>query len=93
MIRWPSTRTNAPGERPRYHDIFNSLLHYGDHYLLLADYADYVAAQARVDALYLTPDEWQRKAILNVAGMGPFSADRTISDYAKDTWNLSAHST
>jgi starch phosphorylase len=83
----------SPGERPRYHDIFNSLLHYGDHYLLLADYADYVAAQARVDALYLTPDEWQRKAILNVAGMGPFSADRTISDYAKDTWNLSAHST
>jgi starch phosphorylase len=30
----------SPGERPRYHDIFNSLLHYGDHYLLLADYAD-----------------------------------------------------
>jgi glucan phosphorylase len=60
---------------------------------LLADYADYVATQARVDALYLMPDEWQRKAIFNVAGMGPFSADRTISDYAKDTWNLSAHST
>jgi starch phosphorylase len=78
----------SPGERPRYHDIFNSLLHYGDHYLLLADYADYVATQARVDALYLTPDEWQRKAILNVAGMGPFSADRTIRDYANDTWNL-----
>jgi starch phosphorylase len=33
------------------------------------------------------PDEWQRKAILNVAGMGPFSADRTIRDYANDTWN------
>ncbi len=78
----------SPGERPRYHDIFNSLLHYGDHYLLLADYADYVATQARVDALYLSPDEWQRKAILNVAGMGPFSADRTIRDYANDTWNL-----
>jgi starch phosphorylase len=78
----------SPGERPRYHDIFNSLLHYGDHYLLLADYADYVATQARVDALYLNPDEWQRKAILNVAGMGPFSADRTIRDYAKDTWNI-----
>ncbi|WP_300450986.1 glycogen/starch/alpha-glucan phosphorylase [Accumulibacter sp.] len=78
----------SPGERPRYHDIFNSLLHYGDHYLLLADYADYVATQKRVDALYLNADEWQRKAILNVAGMGPFSADRTISDYANDTWNI-----
>ena len=83
----------SPGERPRYHDIFNSLLHYGDHYLLLADYADYVATQKRVDALYLNPDEWQRKAILNVAGMGPFSADRTISDYANDTWNIRTHTT
>ncbi|MBL8881358.1 MAG: glycogen/starch/alpha-glucan phosphorylase, partial [Phycisphaerales bacterium] len=26
--------------------------------------------------------------ILNVAGMGPFSADRTIADYAKDTWKI-----
>lgn len=76
------------GDRPRYHDIFNSLVHYGDHYLLLADYADYVATQLRVDALYLTPAEWQRKAILNVAGMGNFSADRTIRDYANDTWNM-----
>ena len=79
----------SPGERPRYHDIFNSLLHYGDYYLLLADYADYVATHKRVDALYLTPNEWQRKAILNVAGMGPFSADRTIHDYADDTWKIS----
>jgi starch phosphorylase len=82
----------SPGERTRYHDIFNALLHYGDHYQLLADYADYVATQARVDALYLTPDEWRRKAILNVAGMGPFSADRTIRDYARDTWRLRAGS-
>ncbi|SBT10158.1 glycogen phosphorylase [Candidatus Accumulibacter aalborgensis] len=81
----------SPSDRPRYHDIFNSLLHYGDHYLLLADYADYVATQKRVDALYLSPDEWQRKAIINVAGMGPFSADRTISDYANDTWNLGTY--
>jgi starch phosphorylase len=78
----------SPGERGRYHDVFNCLVHYGDHYLLLADYADYVATQARVDALYLTPAEWQRKAILNVAGMGTFSADRTIRDYADDTWKL-----
>lgn len=58
---------------------------------MLADYADYIATQARVDALYLTPAEWQRKAILNVAGMGPFSADRTIADYANDTWKIHTH--
>ena len=78
----------SPNDRKRYHDVFNSLVNYGDHYMLLADYADYVATQKRVDALYRNPAEWQRKAILNVAGMGPFSSDRTIRDYAIDTWNM-----
>ena len=78
----------SPNDRRRYHDVFNSLVNYGDHYMLLADYADYVATQKRVDALYRNPAEWQRKAILNVAGMGPFSSDRTIRDYAIDTWNM-----
>lgn len=78
----------SPTDRKRYHDIFNSLVNYGDHYLLLADYADYIATQSRVDELYATPSEWNRKAILNVAGMGTFSSDRTIRDYAVDTWNM-----
>jgi len=78
----------SPTDRKRYHDIFNSLVNYGDHYLLLADYADYIATQSRVDELYTNPGEWQRKAILNVAGMGTFSSDRTIRDYAVDTWNM-----
>ncbi len=78
----------SPSDRKRYHDVFNSLVNYGDHYLLLADYPDYITTQAKVDALYLTPTEWQRKAILNVAGMGAFSSDRTIRDYAIDTWNM-----
>ena len=78
----------SPNDRKRYHDVFNCLVNYGDHYLLLADYADYITAQSRVDELYLTPAEWHRKAILNVAGMGSFSSDRTIRDYAIDTWNM-----
>jgi starch phosphorylase len=78
----------SPNDRKRYHDLFNSLVNYGDHYLLLADYADYIATQGRVDELFLAPSEWQRKAILNVAGMGTFSSDRTIRDYAIDTWNM-----
>ncbi len=78
----------SPGERSRYHDIFNCLVHHGDHYLLLADYADYIATQARVDAHYLTPAQWQCQAIPNVAGMGSISADRMIADYANDTWKI-----
>ena len=78
----------SPQERKRYHDLFNNLVNYGDHYLLLADYADYIATQGKVNVLYRNQAEWQRKAILNVAGMGSFSSDRTIREYAIDTWNM-----
>ena len=59
-----------------------------DHYLLLADYADYIATQEQVDAVYRSPQEWTRRSILNVAGMGLFSSDRTIDEYAKEIWGV-----
>jgi starch phosphorylase len=77
----------SPEEPNRFHDITRTLLE-SDYYLLLADYADYVATQKRVDDLYRRPNEWARQAILNVAGMGAFSADRTIREYADDIWNV-----
>jgi glycogen phosphorylase len=77
----------SPDEPDRYRPLIDSLL-YSDHYRLLADFADYAATQGRVDALYRDPAAWARKAILNVAGMGPFSSDRTISQYARDIWHV-----
>ncbi len=78
----------SPGEPGRYRELVDSLLWGGDHYMLLADYASYVATQSRVDALYRTPSRWVERAIANVAGMGPFSADRTIRAYAADIWHI-----
>jgi starch phosphorylase len=78
----------SPGEPGRYRDLVSSLLWGGDHYLLLADFESYVAAQARVDALYRDREAWARKAITNVAGMGMFSADRTIAEYANQVWQI-----
>jgi starch phosphorylase len=78
----------SPDEPARYRPLIDSLLWGGDHYLLLADYEAYVAAQGRVDALYRDRDAWARKAIANIAGMGPFSADRTIRAYASEIWRV-----
>ncbi len=78
----------SPNDPARYKPLLDSLLRGGDHFLLLADYADYLRCQGEVDALYRDPKTWNRRAILNVANMGKFSADRTIHSYAKEIWDL-----
>ena len=77
----------SPQQPGRYQSVVDSLVNWGDHYLLLADYRSYVDTQDQVDALYRSADEWTRKAVLNVAGMGFFSSDRTIAEYAHDIWH------
>lgn len=76
----------SPEDPDRYRPIYDTLLG-EDRYLLLADFASYISTQAAVDALYRSED-WTRKAVLNVAGMGFFSADRTISEYAREIWHV-----
>ena len=78
----------SPDEPARYRGLVDSLLWGGDHYLLLADYESYVATQLRVDALYRDPGQWAERAIANVAGMGAFSSDRTIREYASRIWGV-----
>jgi starch phosphorylase len=70
-----------------FRPILQSLLDGGDHYLVLADLRDYIEAQSRVDAAFRDPDNWDRKAILNVARSGKFSSDRTIREYAEHIWH------
>ena len=41
-----------------------------------------------MDKLYLQPYEWAHKSILNTAGMGKFSSDRTIAEYASEIWGI-----
>lgn len=78
----------SPEEPGRYRGLVDALLWGGDHYMLLADYASYVATQREVDALYRQPAAWCQRAIANVAGMGVFSSDRTIREYARQIWRI-----
>ncbi|MFH1487705.1 MAG: glycogen/starch/alpha-glucan phosphorylase [Pseudomonadota bacterium] len=78
----------SPGEPGLFAPIVSSLLDHGDYYMLLADYGSYVEAQEEVSRVFLNPDEWTRRSILNTAHMGKFSSDRAVLEYARNIWNI-----
>ncbi len=58
-----------------------------DYFMTLADFDSYTAIQSDIEALYRTPLEWHRKALINVANSGYFSSDRSIEDYLERIWH------
>jgi starch phosphorylase len=68
--------------------VVDRLMSDGEHFLVLADFDSYAAAQDRVDALFRDTDAWTRKAIINALSMGPFSSDRSIREYADNIWGI-----
>ncbi|MCG2803483.1 MAG: glycogen/starch/alpha-glucan phosphorylase, partial [Cellulomonas sp.] len=73
------------GDRSVFEPVVSNLLN-DDRFLVLADYAAYLAAQERVDAAYADAESWTRSAILNVARSGYFSSDRSMRDYIDRIW-------
>ncbi|CAA7620147.1 glycogen/starch/alpha-glucan phosphorylase [Magnetospirillum sp. UT-4] len=77
----------SPDQQDRHRPIVDALLGH-DEFLVLTDYRAYVDCQRRVAALYLDRREWHRRALLNVARMGRFSSDRTVTEYARLIWGV-----
>ena len=59
-----------------------------DPYMVLADFQDYHRAQIFSTECYNDQQKWARMSLMNTAGAGIFSADRSVSDYARDIWGL-----
>ena len=76
---------NEPGV---FTPLRDALLTHGDYYMHLADLKSYLEADQQLCELYADSVGWSRKAILNVAGSGKFSSDRTIGEYAADIWKV-----
>ncbi|MGP1398012.1 MAG: glycogen/starch/alpha-glucan phosphorylase [Inquilinaceae bacterium] len=76
----------SPGDPDRFRPLVDSLLG-GDPYLVTADFAAYCTAQNQTDTVFADRDQWLRKAVLNTAGVGWFSSDRTVREYAEEIWN------
>lgn len=60
-----------------------------DRFFVLKDLENYIETQNKVEALYQNPLKWAEFAIRNIAGMGKFSTDRAIAEYAQQIWEVS----
>ena len=76
----------SPHEPGIFEPLRGALLTHGDHFMHLADLTSYLHADGRLCDLYRRRDGWTEKVILNIAGSGKFSSDRTIGEYARDIW-------
>jgi starch phosphorylase len=82
-----------PGVAPdQFQDLYHSLL-FGDYdradrYFLLYDFDAYRCAFENVLAAYTDEPAWTKKAVMNTAAAGFFSADRTIDEYNRQIWGL-----
>ena len=79
-------------EHAHFSSIVESLFHDSyydeDHFAVIRDLPAYYHAQKKVEDLYLKPNEWAELCIHNIAGMGPFSSDAVIHQYAKEIWQI-----
>ena len=87
VLRMIETGVFSPGEPQRF-AVLTDALRRTDHYMAVADFDSYWQAQRNVDALWRQPGDWAAACIRNIAGMGWFSTDRAINEYARSVWRV-----
>lgn len=70
-------------------NLYNSLVTYNnpDCYLVLYDFESYVEEKLKLNREYGSDAFWT-KSIMNMAGSGKFSSDRSVREYSELIWNL-----
>ena len=74
----------------RYQSLVSNLYEH-DYFMVTVDFDSYYQKQREIDQVYQDPYQWTKMAILNTAGMGWFSSDRTILGYARDIWGAKSY--
>ncbi len=75
------------GDKALFEPIVGRLLDRDD-YMLMADFASYIAAQDAVSRAYQDRERWTRMSIINSARSGKFSSDRSIQEYCDEIWRV-----
>jgi starch phosphorylase len=77
----------SPDDPGRYRGLIEAI-RYHDYFMVSADFDAFYQRQRDVAATWRRTTEWRRAAVLNTAGMGFFSSDRSIREYASELWNV-----
>jgi len=75
------------GDRETFAPLVDNLVR-SDPFLVLADYANYVACQDRVTAAWRDSERWTRMSIANSARSSKFSSDRSVREYCEKIWRV-----
>ncbi len=78
----------SPEDSKLFCPIMDSLIKYGDYYMVLADFQSYCDTQKQIELDYQNENLWTQKAILNASAMGRFSGDRAIKEYVEQIWKI-----
>ena len=90
-------KDHSLAETEEEHEMFTNLYHSllegnngspPDRYFVLNDLPGFYEAQKKVEELYVEPNKWAEFAIHNMAGMGTFSTDESIHNYARLAWEV-----
>lgn len=77
----------SPDDPHRYTGLMGGLYNH-NWFMVAADFDAYAAAQRSVDARWEDQAGWRKAVVHNIANVGWFSSDRTISEYARDIWKV-----
>lgn len=71
-----------------FSDLVSKLVYGGDEYMLLADFDSYVSAHDKLYTLLSSREKRSAVSLRNIARSGCFAADRAVSEYANNIWNI-----
>jgi len=77
----------SKNDREIFKPIINSLLG-NDYYMVMSDFESYVNIQDDITTAYQNTTRWVKMSIKNASGMGKFSSDRTVKEYAEEIWRV-----
>jgi len=75
------------GDRNMFEPLVDNLILH-DPFCVMADFDDYLQVQDEVGHRWKNKDDWNTMSLLNIAGSGFFSSDRSIREYCESIWNI-----